>query len=141
VRGMTDAEIQDFLTNSPHTGKLATVGRDGQPHVVPIWFVLDGDDVVLTISSSSTKARNIRNQQRVSLCLDDEELPYAFVTVFGTATSTQNPPDLLEWTTRIAARYVGPERSVEFGQRNAGFDDTLVRIRIERTVGYAEITN
>jgi PPOX class probable F420-dependent enzyme len=140
MRHMTAAEIREFLSASPHTGKLATVGANGQPHVVPIWFVLDGDDVVLTVSSSSTKARNIRGQRRVSLCVDDEELPYAFVTVFGTATTVQSPPDLLDWTTRIAARYVGPERSVEFGQRNAGFDDLVVRIRIERVIGYAEVT-
>jgi hypothetical protein len=30
------------------TGKLAVTRSDGRPHVTPIWFVLDGDDVVLT---------------------------------------------------------------------------------------------
>ena len=51
------------------TAKLATVKKDGSPHVVPIWFVLDGrknqarkgmGDVVFTTYEDSLKALNIR---------------------------------------------------------------------------------
>jgi hypothetical protein len=43
---MTEAEWRAFLGAGTRTGKLATTRPDGRPHVVPIWFVLDGDEVV-----------------------------------------------------------------------------------------------
>jgi nitroimidazol reductase NimA-like FMN-containing flavoprotein (pyridoxamine 5'-phosphate oxidase superfamily) len=45
---MTEAEWRDFVMTGTRTGKLAVTRSDGRPHVTPIWFVLDGDDVVLT---------------------------------------------------------------------------------------------
>ena len=40
---MSDEERRAFLLEGTRTGKLATIRRDGRPHVVPIWFLLDGD--------------------------------------------------------------------------------------------------
>ena len=57
---MADDERRAFLLQGTRTGKLATVRRDGRPHVVPIWFLLDGDDVVLTTGADTVKGRNIR---------------------------------------------------------------------------------
>jgi nitroimidazol reductase NimA-like FMN-containing flavoprotein (pyridoxamine 5'-phosphate oxidase superfamily) len=39
---MSKKEIEKFLMHGTFTAKLATVKKDGSPHVVPIWFVLDG---------------------------------------------------------------------------------------------------
>ena len=44
MRPMSDDETRAFLSEGTRTGKLAWVGRDGSPHVAPVWFVLDGDD-------------------------------------------------------------------------------------------------
>jgi nitroimidazol reductase NimA-like FMN-containing flavoprotein (pyridoxamine 5'-phosphate oxidase superfamily) len=48
---MTEAEWREFRCAGTRTGKLATTRRDGRPHVVPIWFVLDGDDLVFLIGT------------------------------------------------------------------------------------------
>ncbi len=47
---------------------MATVRNDGRPHVVPIWFDLDGDDLVFTTWHTSVKAANLRRDPRVSIC-------------------------------------------------------------------------
>ena len=40
-------EVSAILTSvPPHTGKLATVRRDGRPHVAPIWFVVEPDGTI-----------------------------------------------------------------------------------------------
>ena len=39
-------EQRAFLLYGTRTGKLATVREDGRPHVVPIWFVMDGDTLI-----------------------------------------------------------------------------------------------
>jgi nitroimidazol reductase NimA-like FMN-containing flavoprotein (pyridoxamine 5'-phosphate oxidase superfamily) len=66
---------------STFTGKLATIKKDGHPHVVPIWFVLDEEkdrttrkigDIVFTTYEGSVKARNIERDSRVSICVDDQ---------------------------------------------------------------------
>ena len=72
---MTPEEYRSFLTTGTRTAKLATVGADGRPHVVPIWFVLDGDTVVFTTGERSAKALHMRRNPRVAFCVDDETPP------------------------------------------------------------------
>jgi PPOX class probable F420-dependent enzyme len=137
-RAMTPEEIRAFLDEGARTAALATVGPDGAPHVVPVWYLRDGDDLVITTASASVKARNVASEPRVALTVDEERLPLSFVSVRGTARLEQDPPDLLDWTTRIARRY-DPEHAEETGRRNAALDDTLVRVRIEKAVGIADL--
>ena len=54
---MTEDEIKNFLMQGTLTGKLATVMKDGSSHVAPIWFVLDGNDFILTTSYESVKGK------------------------------------------------------------------------------------
>jgi pyridoxamine 5'-phosphate oxidase-like protein len=53
---MDVAQWQAFVSEGTRTGKLATTRRDGRPHVVPIWFVLDGTDFVFN-TGEDTQAR------------------------------------------------------------------------------------
>ena len=46
MRAMTEDEWRRFLLDAPRTAKLATVRKDGRPHVAPIWFALDGTATV-----------------------------------------------------------------------------------------------
>jgi PPOX class probable F420-dependent enzyme len=125
---MTGEERRRFLSEGTRTAKLATVRADGRPHVVPVWFVLDGDDIVFQTGKDTVKGRNILRDGRVSVCVDDEQPPYAFVRVEGHATATDNPPEALAWATRIAARYMGPDLAEAYGRRNAVPGELLVRI-------------
>ena len=52
-RSITRDGWRAFVAHGTRTGKLATVRRDGRPHVVPVWFVLDGDDLVFTTGAGS----------------------------------------------------------------------------------------
>src|SRR5579864_6578508 len=83
---MTADEIRDFLLRGTRTAKLATVMADGTPHVAPVWFVLDGEQVVFTTPGDSVKYRNLRREPRMAIAVDDEEPPFAFVQIRGVAT-------------------------------------------------------
>ncbi|MET9972570.1 PPOX class F420-dependent oxidoreductase, partial [Streptomyces sp. NPDC006356] len=72
---MTDEEWRAFVSRGTRTAKLSTVRADGSPHVTPIWFVLDGDDLVFTTGKSSVKGRNLARDGRVALCVDDDRPP------------------------------------------------------------------
>jgi PPOX class probable F420-dependent enzyme len=139
-RQMTPEELRAFLSDGTRTGKLATTRRDGRPHVVPIWFVLDGDDLVFTTGTRSVKAHALRRDPRVCLCVDDEQPPYAFAMVEGTVSLSHDAADLLRFATLIGARYMGQERAEEFGRRNAAIDELLVRVTPTRVLAEADIT-
>ncbi|MGB3635408.1 MAG: PPOX class F420-dependent oxidoreductase [Rubrobacteraceae bacterium] len=136
---MVDEERQEFLLGSARTGSLATVRPDGRPHVAPIWFDLDGDAVIFTTWHTSVKARNIMNEPRVSLCVDDEEPPFAFVLIEGEATLTAEDPDLRYWATRIAGRYMGNELAESYGERNSVGGELLGRISPKNIVAQKNI--
>ncbi len=121
---------QEFATALPaRTAKLATVRADGRPHVAPVWIDLDGDDVVFMTGAETVKGKAIRRDGRVSLCLDDERPPFSFVTVEGSATTSDDPAELLTWGIRIAARYMGDDQAEAYGRRNAVPGELLVRVR------------
>ena len=138
---MSNEERRAFLLEGTRTGKLATVRRDGRPHVVPIWFVLDGDDVLLTTGADTVKGRNLRRDPRVCLCVDDEEPPFSFVMVEGEAEASEDHGELLRWATRLGGRYMGADRAEEFGRRNAVEGELLVRIRPSKILAQAAISD
>jgi len=138
-RRMDDAEWRAFVSEGTRTGKLATTRHDGRPHVVPIWFVLDGDDFVFNTGTHSIKGRAVRRTGIAALCVDDERPPYGFVSVTGTVTITTDRDDLLRWATAIGARYMGPDRAAEFGERNATNGELLVRLHADHVFAQADI--
>lgn len=141
MQEMTDAEYRSFLLDHARTASLATVRADGRPHVVPIWFDLDGEIFVFTSGETTVKARNMRRDARVSLCVDDEEPPFHFVLVEGTAEMTADDPDLLHWATRIGGRYMGAELAESYGRRNAVPGELLVRVTPEKIVARKNIAD
>jgi PPOX class probable F420-dependent enzyme len=137
---MTDAEWREFVTAGTRTGKLAVIRKDGRAHLTPVWFVLDGDDVVLTTEESSVKGRALRRDPRAVLCVDDQQPPYSYVTIEGVVTISEDLGELRHWASQIGRRYMGPERAGEFGDRNGVPGELLVRLRPEKVIAQRDIT-
>lgn len=131
---MTEAEWRTFLREGARTAKLATVRADGRPHVAPVWFELDGDEIVFTTWRDSVKGKALRRDGRVSLCVDDEHPPFAYVLIEGIATLSEDPAELRAWATRIAGRYMGAAAAQAYGARNGVPGELLVRVRPTRVV-------
>jgi PPOX class probable F420-dependent enzyme len=139
---MSDEEIRAFLSSGTRTGKLATVRPDGSPHVAPIWFVLDDDgSIVFNTGRDTVKGRALRRDPRVSLVVDDESPPFAYVRVDGVAELSEDLEEMLPWSTRIAARYMGAEEADAYGRRNAVDGEMLVRVRPTKIVALKEISD
>ena len=139
---MSVEERTAFLLHGTRTGKLATVRRDGRPHVQPVWFVLDDDGTVVFMTGSRTvKGRNLRRDGRASIVVDDEAPPFAYVRVDGRAEVSEDLDEMLVWSTRIAFRYMGPEQAESYGRRNAVPGELLVRLRPEHVVTEAGVAD
>jgi PPOX class probable F420-dependent enzyme len=128
MQKMTPDEYRSFLLHRTRTAKLATVRADGRPHVAPVWFVMDGDNVIFTTWHATVKAMNLRRDPRVCLCVDDEAPPFSFVQIEGTATLSEDLDDLRHWATRIAGRYMGADQAEAYGRRNGVPGELLVRV-------------
>lgn len=130
---------KNFLCKVLLQQNLITVNKDGSPHVVPVWFVLDErknrtarriEDIVFTTYEDSIKATNIQRDNRVSICVDDQTPQFSFVTIHGTAKLVrQKYNELLKWNTRIAERYMGRSNAKAYGKRNSTEGVILVRVK------------
>jgi PPOX class probable F420-dependent enzyme len=136
---MTDDEVREFLSFGQRTGKVATSRADGRPHLAPIWFVLDGDDLVFMTGADTVKGKSLARDPRLSLVVDLEEPPYSFVMVEGTATLSDDLGAMLPLSIAIARRYVPVEQAEEFGRRNAVQGELLVRMTPTKIVGLADL--
>jgi PPOX class probable F420-dependent enzyme len=139
MAAMTRQEAIDFLAMGSRTGKLATASPAGEPHVAPVWFVVDGDDLVFTTAVQTVKGRNLRANPRAALTVDVSEYPYGFAVVRGPVGLEEQAPDLLAWTTRIAGRYVPARLAPDYGRRNAVDGELLCRLRIDRISGAGDV--
>ncbi|MEV7976675.1 PPOX class F420-dependent oxidoreductase [Streptomyces sp. NPDC086519] len=137
---MTDEEWRAFVSHGTRTGKLSTVNADGSPHVAPVWFLLDGDDLVFNTGKNTVKGRNLARDGRVALCVDDDRPPFHFVVLNGRARLSEDLGELRDSATRIAARYMGEERAQEFGARNGVPGELLVRVTVEKVVALKDLT-
>ena len=104
-REMPSEERLRFLSFGTRTGKVATVMADGRPHVMPVWFVLGGEEVVFTTGAESVKGRNLRRDPRMSLCVEDG---MRYVTLEGWAELIEDRAQQeREVNELIAPRYIG----------------------------------
>ena len=141
AREMTPDERREFLLEGTRTGKLAVIRAGGGPHVTPTWFTLDGDEIALTTDEASMKAKGIRSDPRVAMCVDDQAPPYSYVMVQGIATLSDDIDELRRVATAVGGRYMGADRADEFGARNAVPGELVVRITPTHIVARADIAD
>lgn len=139
MKEMDRDEYRAFLLDGTKTGKLATVRKDGRPHVVPIWFYLDGDTIIFTTGGESVKFKNLKRDPRVCLAVDDQTPPYSYVMIEGTVSFSEEPDELLYWATRIGGRYMGDDRAEAYGKRNSAPGEVLVRIKPSRITAHKDV--
>ena len=137
AHSMSAAEIREFLSFGRRTGKVATTRPDGRPHVAPVWFVLDGDDIIFMTGATTVKGRSLARDPRLTIAVDLEEPPYSFVMVEGTATLADDPAFMLAPSIAIARRYVPAELAEQYGRRNAVAGELLVRMTPTMSIGLA----
>lgn len=114
----SDEELA-YLTGQ-RLGRIATVGADGQPHVVPTSFRYDPDHDAIEVGglrmSQTKKVRDVRRSGRAAIVIDDVLPPWQprMIEVRGTAE-------------------VVPSGGKAFGDN---FEDTIVRISPVRVVSF-----
>jgi PPOX class probable F420-dependent enzyme len=139
---MTPAEIEGFLAASK-TMILCSIGKDGVPHPMPMWYGVEPDgSVVMTTFTKSQKIRNLERDPRVALLVEAGE-QYAElqgVVLYGDAELVRATPAVLDILARITARSSGAP-AAEPAAIRAGLEATAkkrtgIRVRPKSIVSW-----
>ena len=103
-----DDPVVAGLLSGANLARLAYVGLDGRPRVVPIWFAhLDGEFVMVT-GPKADKVPAIERNGAVALTIDSSTPPYHVLLVNGDAT-VEHTDGMAEEYPAIVERYLGPD--------------------------------
>ena len=87
---------------------LGTINKDGSPQLTTMWYLLDGDVILMNTKAGRTKERNMRRDPRISVCIEDG---YSYVTISGTVEMVDDPQVAQRDIYRLAVRYNGEEEA------------------------------
>ena len=112
------------LLGGKNIGHVATISKDGAPHVTPVWIDHEGDEYVLiNIANTRVKLSNMRRDPRVALSIAAQDNPYNHITIFGRVVGvTEEGADA--HIEKLAKKYTGKK----FQGRVAGEKRVTVRI-------------
>jgi PPOX class probable F420-dependent enzyme len=133
-------EARDFLTRGTRTGKLGWVSGDGRALVAPVWFVVEGDDLLFTTGAETSKGQALARDGRAVLTVDLEQPPYGFVQVQAAVEVTGDVAEVRRIATLTGARYMGDDRAEEFGARNGVAGELGVRLRPIKVISHFNMT-
>jgi PPOX class probable F420-dependent enzyme len=129
-------EAREAFLSALHVGVLGINDLRGTsaPMLVPVWYAYTpGGEVVIETGRSTVKAELIRAAGRFSLCVQDENAPYRYVSVEGPVTDIADPIPADE-RRNLALRYLDAETAEAYltANKHQLVEDILVRMRPQR---------
>ena len=91
-QGTLSEEIKK-LARGANFGHLATLMRDGAPHVDPVWVDLEDERIVVCSGASSLKAKNTKRDARVGLSVIAMDNPYREAQLRGRVVEQRSDRD------------------------------------------------
>lgn len=106
---MTDEEISTYIEEH-RTAVLATVGADGTPHLVAMWFAVIDGEIWFETKAKAQKTVNIARNQRITVLLEDGETYDSLrgVSIEGRGEIVDDVDALWKVGVQIWERYTGP---------------------------------
>jgi len=108
-------QAEEFLTRKL-LGRLATACPDGQPHVVPVWFLWDDGAAWISSYRSTRKVIDLERNPKCALVVDVEDAEGGLTAVMleGRAELVSAPPNAVKQRIeRIYTKYLGAEGVLE----------------------------
>ena len=106
---LSDEEITEFVAQS-RTATMATIGPDGQPHLVAMWYAVIDGQIWVETKAKSQKAVNLRRDERVSVLIESGDTYDTLkgVSFEGHGVIVDDPDALWAVGVSIWERYTGP---------------------------------
>ena len=108
-KGSPPDRYRDLL-ESRALAHFATVDVNGRPQVNPVWFIWDGEHLLLSVRAETRKYQNLRANPHVALSISDPLRPDRYLELRGTVTELELF-DNLSWVNQLANKYTGADYS------------------------------
>ena len=133
---LSDSERFDFLNEQGVLMRIAVVQSDGAPMVTPIWFLHREGELLFTPRIKSSWYHALQLDPRVSLCIDEEALPYRKILVQGQAQCLFEVGCDADWRSlylEMATKYVGPRGAEKYVADTLEQPRTLYRVLLSES--------
>jgi PPOX class probable F420-dependent enzyme len=121
--------VRAFLAE-PRFATIATIDDDGAPHQAVVWYLLDGDDLIINSRRERHWPRNLQRDPAISVAVYEIERPYHWVGLKGRAELLHEGAAAIDDIKTMARRYgKDPEQY-------AGQDRLSFRVRAESSFEY-----
>jgi PPOX class probable F420-dependent enzyme len=125
------AEVRRFLESMRVPCVISTLRPDGHPITSATWYGFIGDDIVVSTPAQRNKARNVRQDARISFIVDTKERPYRGVAIEGAAEIVADPDGAIIGS--IIERYLGGAAAAATRVRlDSVGERVILRIRAQR---------
>ena len=136
---MTDEEMWAFIEEQKSL-QVATIGKDGMPHLTTLWFAVVDGDICFETFTKSQKIVNLRRDPRISVLLEDG-LTYdqlRGVSIQGRAELHDDPEEVLPYARAVMARNQPeiPEDKLDDVARALASKRTGVVVKPEKIVSW-----
>jgi PPOX class probable F420-dependent enzyme len=122
--GQVPARYHDIL-ESTTLGHLATVNAQGLPEVNPVWFLWDGEHVLLSVKAETRKYRSLRRDPHVAISFTDLQNPERYVEIRGEVIAFARY-DTLDFVNLLAHKYTG----ADYQHGHAGEERYKLTVRV-----------
>lgn len=104
---LSESQVNEFLKNSKLNLLLGTIDGTDEPNVHPVWYFYENGKLYIETSKTAKKAQNVRNNNAVYFCIDDEKIPYKGVRGKASATIIEEISKMLPIAEKIMIKYTG----------------------------------
>jgi len=126
---MSPEEMEEFLSRS-NIAMIATVKPDRSPHVTPVWYAWENNQLLMSTAKGTVKERNLKQNKKVAVVIHSSMPPHKAVIIEGIA-EVEDSSEQVE--RRICERYVEAENLEEYIEYSkANWQSILIRVYPER---------
>ena len=136
---MTEAEVKEFI-ESQKSLQVATINKDGTPHLSTLWFDLVDEQIVFETFTKSQKIKNLQRDRRIS-CLLEDGLVYEKlrgVQINGVAELVVSPEEIHQLAKGVMARNNPeiPSEALDEVAKAMSIKRTAVIVKAEKIVSW-----
>lgn len=113
---------------------LATLNKDGSPQLTTMWYLLDGNTIIMNTKAGRVKDLNMKHDPRISICVEDG---YNYVSISGNVEMDEDQETAHRDIYRLAARYNGEENAKRQMEEQFSKEHRItLRLKCENIIEY-----
>ncbi|MCI0576003.1 MAG: pyridoxamine 5'-phosphate oxidase family protein [Chloroflexi bacterium] len=126
-----DAQAREVL-QQPVIVRVSTITPAGYPHTVPVWFMLDGDDLIIFGEGSTQKVRHVRANPKGCFAIGGDPPGSPGYLIEGDFTVEEDPDHT--WAGKITRHYEPPQQAEASLAEWKELDLVVLRLKVRRVI-------